>query len=290
VEIRPEETLLEWASRFIQTLLYRFLQVKEEGAGVLKTELSPVMLRASGWVPKTCAAAKRVLHLAETGRAQEAFDLIWDVPYLLTQESESLLILALDEFQRLGKLPVKDPYRRLGQKIMVHPTIQYLALSSEPAVARAILREGLSLLFGKFETIEIGPLEPTACAEAIRSIWPEGKVDPFLEHLLMELSQRTAGALDLLLQGIIDLRLTGSPQDPARILLDLLEQLFLDPQGILRRRFEAQMGTLPIHRNRPAWLKVLAAVSEGRHRIESIAQGVVRSTAQIRGARRVLRQ
>lgn len=290
VEIRAEETLLEWASRFIQTLLYRFLQVKAEEAEVPETELSPLLLKASSWIPKASAAAKRVLHLAQTRRAQEAFDLIWDVPYLLTQESESLLILALDEFQRLEKFPVKDPYRRLGQKIMVHPTIQYLALSSEPAAARSILREGLSLLFGKFETIEIGPLEPTACAKAIRSIWSEGKVDPFLEHLLMELSQRTAGALDLLLQGIIDLRLTDPSQDPARILLDLLEFLFLDPQGILRRRFEAQVGALPIHRNRPTWLQVLTAVSEGRHRIEAITQALDRSAAQIQGALRVLRQ
>jgi hypothetical protein len=287
LELRQEESFSEWAARFIQALLYGVLQAKQAEQPVL----FPQLVEASSvWAPQTASLARRLLDLAESGKYEEVYDRLWDLPHQMTQEVKLPCFLVLDEFHRLRRFPVKDPFARLGRRIMVQSSTLYVVASSQPGIARAILREGLNLLFGQFEIVEMGPLDPAACLQAVRSALPATRVDAFLEHLLLELSQGYPGNLDLLLQGLVDQQITGLVDNQERILLDLLESLLLESQGVLRCRFQARVQSLPAHRSRRLWLEVLAAVANGCHRVHQIAEAVGRSTTQVVRALCVLQQ
>jgi len=266
VEVRDGESFAEWASRFVETLLYEAQEVTRN-------------------IPETAACAKRLLlALAQEERDDELYEILWDLPQRLTQETGVPCLLLLDEFHRLGRFSVKGPFQKLGRAIMVQSATMYMLASSQPSVARKILREGLNLLFGQFETVEVGPLDPAASLRAIQSVWSEDRGDPFLAYLLVELAQGYPAYLDPLVHGLVN------RPDQERALLDLLEELLLEPNGILRQRFEGRLRLIPIHRSRRTCIQVLAAAADGFHRVEQIGEALDRSPSQILRALHLLEQ
>ena len=276
LEIGLEESASEWASRFIRTVLYAVLQLR-------KTEDFPARLSGflelcAGLVPRTAALAARVEALSEAGRLDEAYEHLWELPGLVTQETGHRVLLVLDEFHRLRGFPLKEPFRSLGRKIMVQSTTLYVVASSEPAAAYSILAEGLALLFGKFEAVEMPPLTPAACRKAIRSGRAEGLEDPFTEYLLMDLAQGHPYRLDRLLE-------CWRRQDS---LADLLEALFLGSDSPFRQDFERRLRLIPAHRSRTFCLQVLESVAAGVHRLSHLAVQTQRPISQVVSALRLL--
>lgn len=297
LEMEEADSLGEWADRFVQALLYGVLRASGEDS--LPTGRGELLRVSARRVPKTCAAARRLLDLAQTGRAEEVFDRLWDLLPQATRETGLPVLALLDEFDRLERLEVKEPFRRLGRKIMVQNTTWFLVTSSHPAEARRILREGLSLLFGQFEVVPVGPLTSRAVLKAIRVSRPDLAEDPFLEYLLMKLVQGHPANLELILQGIRERwepALAGRDgpdgRGPShlRVLLDLMEGLLLEPDGAFRLRFEQRLRALPVHRNRIVWIEVLSSVAGGVHRLEPLCEMLERPAVSVRQALRVLEE
>ena len=286
LEVGGEENLVEWATRFVQTLLYAVLQLQR--VKVFPSRLTELLEACASSVPRTAALAARVLNLAEAGRSDEAYGLLWDLPQAATQETGHRVLLVLDEFHRLRCLSVREPFRSLGKKIMVQGTTMFLVSSSELGVARSILKEGLALLFGQFETVELCALSAASCRGAIRSVWSKRGLDPFLEYILMELAQGHPHRLNLLLEVLGKEGLARDPEDTESFVLRLLEGLFLHPQSVLRQRFEAQLRSLPSHRSRTFCVQVLGVVAGGTHRFPQIVGSVGKSSSQVTRALRVL--
>ena len=274
-EVGTAENALEWVSRFARTVLYAVLQLREPES--FPTHLPELVETCAALVPRTAALAKRIIAWNESGRLDEAYDHLWELPHLLTQETGHRVLLVLDEFHRLREFSVKEPFRSLGRNIMVQPTTLYLLASSEPSAAQAILGEGLALLFGKFESIEVPPLASRACRNAIRQAHPDEGVDPFDEYLLMDLAQGNPHRLNLLLGAW-----RGS-------LTDLLEVLFMDPGSPLRREFEQRLRLVPSLRNRTFCLQVLERVAVGGCRQESSLQ-VSRALRLLEDRRLIVRE
>ena len=288
LEMLGEENLVEWSARFVQTLLYAVLQL--QGAETFPAGLADLLKVCSASVPKTAVLAARVLDLAESGKSDEAYSQLWDLPQLATQETGHRVLLVLDEFHRLRSLPVREPFRSLGRRIMTQGSTMFLVVSSELGVARSILKEGLALLFGQFETIEVCALSAASCRKAIRAVWPEGKADSSLEHVLMELAQGHPHRLSLLLEAMEGIGLAHHPDDPELFVVGLLEGLFLNPQSVLRQQFEARLRSLPAHRSRSFWIQVLGVVAGGTHRFPHIVKVLGRSSSQVSRALRVLQE
>ena len=275
-EVGAEESASEWVSRFARTVLYAVLQLR--GTESFPTHLPELVETCAALVPRTAALAKRITAWNESGRLDEAYDHLWELPHLLTQETGHRVLLVLDEFHRLRGFSVKEPFRSLSRTIMVQPTTLYFLASSEPPTAHAILREGLSLLFGKFESIEVPPLASKACRNAIRSTRPDEAVDPFDEYLLMDLAQGNPHRLNLLLGAW-----RGS-------LTDLLEVLFVDPGSPLRREFEQRLRLLPSPRNRIFCLQVLERVAVGGCRQEASSPQFSRAIRLLEDRRFITRE
>ena len=288
LEVAEEDTLAEWASRFIQTLLYAALQTQQSDHP--PAHLQELMRSAEASVPKTAAAASKLLALAEAGKSDEAYDCLWDLPQLLFQETGHRTVLVLDEFHRLNRIPIREPFRSLGRKIMVQGSTMYILGSSQPALARSILREGLALLFGQFEILELGSLSESSCLRAIHSLWPEAEANPSLIHLLMQLAQGHSQRLDLLLRCLQAVSFQKFQEDPLGRVLELLEILLLDPSSSLRKEFESRLRSLRSDRNRLFTVHVLAVMASGVHRKNEIAQTLGRPVSQVAQALRILEE
>ena len=289
LEIQEGENLAEWAGRFIETLLRAVIRV--ENADGAPSALADLLCSSTPSLPQTSALAEKLLCLAEERKsAEELFSQLWDLPQIVTQETGLPCLLVVDEFHRLSRLRVKDPFQKLGQKIMVQGGTMYLLVSSEPQMARQILREGLSLLFGQFEIVEMGPLDSASSLRTMRSVLAGGEADPFLEYLLVELTQGYPAYLDLLLQGLGGRPLPRFAEDREREVILLLERLLLDPASAWRHRFESRLKVLPVHRSRRAQLQVLIAVASGCHRVPQIAHTLERNRPQVLAALKVLEQ
>lgn len=277
----PMENLVEWAARFIQTLLYAVLHLSREETP-LPTQWPALLERCRQTVPSVVRAAERLLAQAEVGKGEAAYALVWDLPALAAQELGVQVLLLLDEFQHLRSLPVKDPFQVLGRKVMVQSSVMYLVVSSEPAAARVILKEGLSLLFGQFEIAEMRALSPGASLQAIRSIFPEGAADRFLEFLLVTLGQGHPEHLNGMLEALAEFQAEGKETSGETLLPRLMERLLLHPDSVLRRRYESRLRSLPDHWSRLYCVRLLSAVAGGAHRLPEMAEAVSRPLAQVR--------
>lgn len=260
LESRKSENLVEWATRFVQTLFYASDSIS----------------------PRLTSAARKILELAESGRSELAYSQIWDLPQMLSQDLGCRVVLLVDEFHRLKRLPVKDPFQVLGRKIMVQSSVLYLVSSSQPAQARKILREGLALLFGQFELLEVGSLGSSVCLSALRSAWPQGQTDPFCEFLVLELAQGRPDQLMLLLNGLRELQASEPASSPESVLLGLLDRLFLNPDSMLRQCFEAKLSALPDFPSRLSCVRLLVLIAGGTHRLARMAEAADRPVSQIR--------
>ncbi len=280
VETGESENLVEWATRFIQALLYAVLE--SQGCESLPDRWPDLLERCSSTVPRVTAASRKILDLAEAGRSDLAYQQIWDLPHWVSQDLGCRVVLLLDEFHRLRFLPVKEPFRLVGRKIMVQNSVLYLVTSSDPAAARGILREGFALLFGQFETVEVKPLGSAECQKAVRAAWLECRQAPFCESLVVEWGQGRPDLLALLLEGIRKEQDSQPAVGPEGILLDLLERLFLDAESAVRRRFEARLRSLPDHWSRLYCVHLLAVIAGGVRRLPEMAEATGRPLSQVR--------
>ncbi|MCM8811864.1 MAG: hypothetical protein NC910_02275 [Candidatus Omnitrophica bacterium] len=289
IDFRTGETFAEWAARFIEAVVSAVVRVKCAG---MPGGGDPVGLfqRSTEWIPHSAQVAQRLLVKLDEQKANDLFGKVWDVPQQVSRETGLPCLLVLDEFHRMDQWGIKEPFRQLGHKIMVQSSTLYVAASSQSQAARAILREGLNLLFGQFEVVEVNPLEPAASLKAIRSVWTDGPMEPFLEHLIMQLAQGYPGYLDPILEGLLDKGSRELAENQERAVLDVLESLMLDGRGILRQHFENRLRALPPHPGRRGWLQVLAAVACGFHRTAQIAVAVERSSSYVGKALKILEQ
>ncbi|MFH1202286.1 MAG: hypothetical protein V1674_05295 [Candidatus Omnitrophota bacterium] len=140
--------------KFIGCLLYNFLKKDRND---LKEDLDFLIEESKKILPKTTAKISQIrLHL-QRGRRVEVFFETLGLLESLNQESGKFSLVVFDEFHLLEELNFKDIFRELGKKIMIQKKSMYLFSSSAKYKAKKILSKELSLLFGNFEVIEVGP-------------------------------------------------------------------------------------------------------------------------------------
>jgi len=109
--------------------------------------------------PKIAQICKRVLQDIERGKLEEAYSFMLDIPSVISEETKKRCILILDEFHNLDNFILKNPFNILAKKIMIQKDTMYLLLSSRSTVSQRLISEKLSMLFGNFEKIILGPFD-----------------------------------------------------------------------------------------------------------------------------------
>jgi len=236
-------------------------------------ELTALLAAATPRVPKTSEAVQRLLRSVRKDRHDVWIRDLFSLTGILAQETGKKVVFMLDEFQELQKLPISDPFRELGKEIMIEKDTLYLVTSSQPGRASDIFREKLSLLFGNFEVIELRPLNFQEISDYLAFHFPKTHFSVQQQKFFISLTNGEPLYLDLLMDRLKFY--VASDQDlwvADRLIFMAFQEELLDHKGRISLLFEKMLD--PISRsnkeNAP-YLKTLLAISEGRHRLASIA-------------------
>jgi len=257
-------------ARFLGGFLYEFCRIQRLP---LFNDISLLMENARKLIPQTVEEIKRIQTNLSKHKYEEAYRQIISLPEVLTGESGQFCVIVLDEFQNLEELGVSDVFQELGKRIMTQKRCIYVVASSQGAVAKKILAEKLSLLFGNFEILDVEPLDSKTSQELISAHLKEIQISQPLRDFLADFTGGYPLYLNVIVRELLHL---SSIHQQREIFLPLLtqaiENVLFYPWGILNRHFEMTVGPLCSSKSNWAMSSVLIALTEGKHRLREAAQ------------------
>lgn len=264
--------------RFMSTLPFKdtvpvYIEVKRQGfAAFAERFISTLLFKYHGGadrMPKTAKAVKAVEALIKAGKNLKAYRAIFELPSTAYSETGLRPIIILDEFHRISDFGIEDCFAELGKFIMLQKDTMYIVTSSQINLARDILAEKLSLLFGNFEIYELGTFDPQTAARFIKARLAAGPLPDELVDFLVAFSDGHPFYLDSILLSLRD-RVSGiATVKNTETLTAMFADILFDSKGILNQHFSGVMTQLDgMDRNAAA---VLLAISNGAKKLQAIS-------------------
>ena len=150
---RESESFEHFAQRWMSEILFSFYR---SSGKPIPTDFQSTLRSSIDVIPKTLRLMKSVKKLSQISRYSQAYRELLNLSEVLYKECGKKVLFFLDDFDRLGDLPVDDPFSLLGSEIMIQKQTMYVVASSRLHEGRNILSEKMSLLFGNFEVIPLG--------------------------------------------------------------------------------------------------------------------------------------
>jgi len=257
------EPLDGFAGRFIAVLLYNFLL---NSSIPLKEDLSYLIEKSSGYIPKTCAKINSILTAVSRRKKINIFTDIFSLPESIHQETGKFIVLFLDEFHNLENAGFSNLYREWSKLLVLQKNTLYVIISSMIFKTRLILSRQLSLLFGNFEIVTVEPFDIYSSSRYIQQRLPEINLRPGLKDFLIDFT----GGYPLYLELICD-ALCLRRGDISAELADILEGLLFDTSGILNQRFSNYIKRFLDLEAANDYISILYLISSGNNRVKDIA-------------------
>lgn len=267
------------ASRWIGALLTGYMSSTGRGSGAC--ELTGLLSACEPFIPQTVQAIHKFMKSRRRDKNHAYAEELFSLSRTLSEETGHKIVLIIDEFQELEKIPVPDPFALLGKEIMIEKDTLYLVSSSKPERARVIFRDKLSLLFGNFEVLQLKPFDFQETVDFLSQRLPRVQLTFRQKKLFFTLTHGEPLYLDLLVDR---LKLYLPPQaeqfvsDPM-LFLTFQEELY-DRRGRIALLFEKLLQpVLRMSKENTPYIRTLLAISEGHHKLSNIASYIERSQA-----------
>ncbi len=275
--IDGRQILQQWMGAVLSaTLLDRTLNIPKTLNGLIR-EAEPI-------IPKTVIAVKHLQKLLRQDKNSLAVKELLMLCGTLARETDKKVVLMIDEFQALERLPASDPFALLGKQMMIDKDVLYVVTSSAVDRAREIFLEKLSLLFGNFEVLELAPfgfmeMEQYLAVRMPAHRWPEE-----LKRFLFHMTDGEPLYLDLLLQRVEQVEIMEFPQNVgAPAMLDAFCQELFDQRGRIALLFEKKLEQCSqLAKLRGSYVRAMLALSQGRHKLIPIAAFVEETVTETR--------
>lgn len=235
-------------------------------------------------VPKTVERMKSLKKMSRKEKPSVVLRELFSLTDLLSQETGKKIILMLDEFQELEKLPCLDPFALLGKQIMVEKNTLYIVTSSKPEKAREIFRDKLSLLFGNFEIMETACLEFEQAYAFMDREFGDLHLTSTDKQFLMRMTDGWLVYLDLLLDRARMLRASDfeTAEAPSLLLKAFSHELF-DGSGRIYGLFQRKLDRLSLlSREQMLPYKILLAIASGKRKVQTIAVFVGTTSKEVK--------
>lgn len=220
-------------------------------------------------LPKTLERMRSVKKLVFKRRYDQAFQELLNLSSFFHQECGRRILVVLDDFDRLGELKLSDPFHDLGKEIMVQKETMFIVTSSRTARSFSIFREKLSLLFGNFEVIELGPFDFDESRELIDGSLSGQILEDELKRFLIRITDGHPYYLDFLLDRFK--QCAHETQSTNReIVIETLMQELSERRGMLYQHFQLRLYQLAQGRPRSLFADVLLAISLGHKKLSQI--------------------
>ena len=222
-------------------------------------------------LPSSYKAIKKIQSFLAHDKKGEAFREIIALPQTFAKETGSFCILFWDEFHALEGLLIPGAFRELGKKIMTQNLCLYIVASSKPAVARRILSEKLSLLFGNFEIVPLEAFDPKTSREFIAMYLQEIRLKDLLRDFIVDLTGGHPLFLTLICRELVSLtRAYQQNEIFTPLVTQALENLLFQPWGILNRHFSQLIDRVNSPRENLVVSRLLLALAAGKQKIKQI--------------------
>ena len=214
-----------WARRFLWATLHGLAGFRPEQIDA--THEATLLRKAYAIAPRTAQSIAELLPQIRVTPHERVFRQILDLPYLAIEETKRPGVIVLDEFHQLERLGVYRPFHELGKRIMLERSMLYLFASSQPVIARRILRERLNLLFGGFELVELDGMSAAAGEALIRDRLSHRRLPEWAAGFLVRFTNGHPWSLATLLDAFA---LRGQP---ACIDVDCGDQAHILPPSVM---------------------------------------------------------
>jgi hypothetical protein len=268
-----------FSRQYTKSLLYHFL--KSHGVP-LHEDLKLLCASSRELIPLTVNSIEAIEEFVSLGKIEDAYRALLDLPDVFCGETGKFVVLIFDEFQNLENFGIGDVFTSLGQQIMTQKKCLYVVTSSYQETARDILSEKLSLLFGNFEIITVGPFDLNVSQQLIDRHLDGLKVGLQLKSFIADFTGGHPLYINILCQELICLCGVHRQQEIyAPIVTQAVENLVFNPWGVLSRHFELMMSELCRGKAEGATACVLIALADGKHRVTDLAPHLNLKSTQI---------
>lgn len=258
--------------QFVTSLLYRYC--KNHGLAVHE-RLD--LLKEAAWarIPQTIQVISRIEEDFQKGKLAAAYLGLLMLPEIFTNETQQFCLLIIDEFQIFDQFDIPNIYQELGKKIMTQKRCFYILASSHPVLARRILSEKLSLLFGNFEMINVGPFDAVTSQKFIEHNLGDIKMGATLRGFLTDFTGGHPLYLNLICREINHLcALHSQAEAYVPVVSHAVENTLFDRWGIISRHFELLINDLCRGRGNQAYSGILISLANGQHKSAQMAGDV----------------
>lgn len=257
-----------FCEKWMGELLFGFHQAFQNP---LPANFQLLIRSVKGMIPKTFERMREIKKSLLKHRCDQAFQELLSLSSVLYQECGRKVLIVLDEFDRLSELGLSDPFRDLGKEIMIQKETMFLVTSSRLGQSYSIFREKLSLLFGNFEVIDLGPFDFEESRELIDQYLPDRILEEELKRFLIRMTDGHPYYLNLLLNCLkrCSYDRTGTNRD---IMIEALTQELYDSQGALFHHFQSRLYQLADGRPWPVTADVLTAIALGYRKLSQMVR------------------
>lgn len=265
----------QWMGAVLSTvLLDRTLNIPRTLNGLLR--------EAEAVIPLTAAAVKHLQKLIRQEKNAVAVKELLMLSGTLARETGKKVILMIDEFQALEKLPGTDPFVHLGKQMMLDKDVMYVVTSSAVDRAREIFRDKLSLLFGNFEVLALTPFGFMEMDQYLATRVPAYRWPAELKRFLFHMTDGEPNYLDYLVHRLESHEIREFPQTVGTaVLLDVFCQELFDRQGRLSLLFERQLEQCAhLAKDSGPYIRAMLALSHSRHKLIPIAAFIEETVAE----------
>ena len=273
------ELFTHFSQRFIGSLLYYFLKSEKEPQ---KDSLSYLIQESIQYLPRTIESIKKIEVCLEKRQHDRAYLLLLGLTTLLEQETGKKIIIILDEFHRLAGFKLTNPFLNFGKKIMVQKNTMYIVTSSSVNVAKNILREKLSLLFGNFEIVELEPFDFKNSRKFLDEKFKWVNIPGIYKNFLIILTAGHPFYLDVIslkLRKIIVEKKLGKV--PLELISQALESEIFNSRGILNQYLTNRINKFLEGRGTTTYISILLAIANNRSKLSEIAKSMRKKSADL---------
>lgn len=247
-----------------------------------------LLLAADPIIPKTTEKIRAIKKMTRREKASGIVRELFSLTDILAQETGKKIVFMLDEFDRLEQFLPHDPFVVLGREIMVQKHTLYLVASSSPTKAREIFHHKLSMLFGNFEVIDLGPLGFVETLQYLETQIPGRALSASQKQFVIRMTNGIPVYLELLADRIQSclvwnhLEETSLMKDagnkiPDATIIQSLYQELVSRKGRISHLFEKQLERCrAFGKDSSPYVRVLMAIAHGRHKLIPIASAAGR--------------
>jgi len=262
VELKDED-IRSFARRFIGAILYYSVKA----AGNEPVENMDILLEmAEGPLRETVPFLKTVLPKIKAWEGERIFENLLTALAKLESDLKGKCIIMLDEFHKISKFGLREPFRRFGESIMVMRNIMFIMTSSACIYSKKVLKNEFSMLFGNFEIIDIGPLSYLEAVGLIRERLGDKALNDKYKKFLFYFTDGNPFYLSAILEKLSErMDVKGiAVDDPYTMLADVLNITIFETKGLLNQYFAKHMESFLLDPSGKDYALSLLAMTNGR--------------------------